>query len=604
MKKSIKVIVTFLALICISFLILGASAIDIVNENSNTVMTNNDLLLFSSSFSEDFTFSADGSSIMLLSDDDNFYLSWEIATEKIYSTAGNEIMMPRKCTHDYTPEQAVKQREEYMNEHNGNIWEENTNDGLPTGNYNCHTYAWYGFPDDEEYWLIYIDAFIDDVHCQPLSDKSELQEGDIIVFWDDDVATHSAKVYSIRYEAGNSEPIIELQSKLGQQGVYIHSFEYTETLYTYDDESFYRYTQGEHDWEIIENNGEDGVTLGCKAARKIDGVDTYCTHTMECDHLVYYQGTDSSGHYASCENGCFNLFEEHDYYVDTTLDSGHMLRCRWCNYSKYDDHEYYIYDKSEEYHCILKCTVCEHTYNCFHELSYTNVGSSGHTVSCTLYCFNIFELHDLYMYSAETEDYTVKCRDCNYSVRCVESPEYYGDSDDGHWVDCPDGCYSFYEPHTPDSYDDIGESSHEVVCADCGYTYYEDHNYGDCYHTASANYHYYECVDCGYTYAEAHTLRRVTSGDLYTHIVECTVCDYDSTESHTWVSYGTGYRCSVCKMLSDSPPIIMSLPDPELEAYLASLSVEEREEFIASLPEDQVDRVTALLPSDDEHLTE
>ena len=94
------------------------------------------------------------------------------------------------------------------------------------------------------------------------------------------------------------------------------------------------------------------------------------------------------------------------------------------------------------------------------------------------------------------------------------------------------------------------------------------------------------------------------STDLYTHIVECTVCDYDSTESHTWVSYGTGYRCSVCKMLSDSPPIIMSLPDPELEAYLASLSVEELEEFIASLPEDQVERVTALLPSDDEHLTE
>ncbi len=163
---------------------------------------------------------------------------------------------------------------------------------------------------------------------------------------------------------------------------------------------------------------------------------------------------------------------------------------------------------------------------------------------CVLY---YYEEHDLYMYSAETEDYMVKCRDCDHSVRCTQCPEYYGTDGTGHWVSCPDGCYSFLE---------------------------------------------------------SHTLRRVMSGDLYTHIVECTVCDYDSTESHTWVSYGTGYRCSVCKMLSDSPPIIMSLPDPELEAYLASLSVEEREEFIASLPEDQVDRVTALLPSDDEHLTE
>ena len=54
----------------------------------------------------------------------------------------------------------------------------------------------------------------------------------------------------------------------------------------------------------------------------------------------------------------------------------------------------------------------------------------------------------------------------------------------------------------------------------------------------------------------------------------------------------------------NSVPGILSLPDPEIEAYLSSLSDEELEEFIASLPEDQMDRVTALLPSDDDHLTE
>lgn len=73
---------------------------------------------------------------------------------------------------------------------------------------------------------------------------------------------------------------------------------------------------------------------------------------------------------------------------------------------------------------------------------------------------------------------------------------------------------------------------------------------------------------------------------------------------NTWISSGLEYECIVCGMTSDSIPGIMSLPDPEIEAYLASLSDEEFEEFIASLLEDQVARVTALMPSDDEHLTE
>lgn len=96
----------------------------------------------------------------------------------------------------------------------------------------------------------------------------------------------------------------------------------------------------------------------------------------------------------------------------------------------------------------------------------------------------------------------------------------------------------------------------------------------------------------------------IETGNLFSHIIECTICGLESTEAHTWVSAGLGYRCTVCGMLSDSVPGIMSLPNPEIEAYLASLSDEELEEFIASLPEDQVEHVTALLPSDDEHLTE
>jgi hypothetical protein len=228
------------------------------------------------------------------------------------------------------------------------------------------------------------------------------------------------------------------------------------------------------------------------------------------------------------------------------------------------------------YHTVM-CLTCGYSANELHSASYNSIDSNRHLKYCTVCNYSGFENHDLYVQAVYDGDNgcDIACRDCSYSFHCDCNPEYGGGDATGHYAACPDGYYSLFEAHNYGQYTDLDNGNHSATC-----------------------------VDCGYTYAEAHTLRRFMSTDLYTHIVECTVCDYDSTESHTWVSYGTGYRCSVCKMLSDSPPIIMSLPDPELEAYLASLSVEELEEFIASLPEDQVERVTALLPSDDEHLTE
>lgn len=148
--------------------------------------------------------------------------------------------------------------------------------------------------------------------------------------------------------------------------------------------------------------------------------------------------------------------------------------------------------------------------------------------------------------------------------------------------------------------DDGVPLGHEIVCLFYRYTHNE-HNL-----TAAAypDYHDMICTDCSYSYFESHAFFCVMTDSLFTHNVECAVCGYESTEAHTWISSGTGYRCTVCGMTADSIPNIMSLPDPELEAYLASLSDEELAEFIASLPEDQAARVTALLPNGDEHLIE
>jgi len=65
------------------------------------------------------------------------------------------------------------------------------------------------------------------------------------------------------------------------------------------------------------------------------------------------------------------------------------------------------------------------------------------------------------------------------------------------------------------------------------------------------------------------------------------------------------YAVCLHRMRSYAPGI-MSLPEPELEAYLASLGEEELDLFLASLPEEELARITALLPpeNDDEFLTE
>ncbi len=325
-----------------------------------------------------------------------------------------------------------------------------------------------------------------------------------------------------------------------------------------------------------------------------------------CQHEgdVYYTQYNDTSHRVKCYD-CDEVLETvaHEGYNTNYGSSGHQFYCTVCGYSAMRDHDIYISAVNNGVYTI-KCHGCSYVRNCSCGCEFEPDGDMGHDLTCMDCNYSIFEDHtyelsgdydssghefeciycyyseyvdhDLYMDSAESGEYVVKCYDCNYSVECWEDPVYYGNSDDGHSMSCPDGCYSIFEPHTY-TYIDTGNGTHTVTC-----------------------------VYCGYAYTAQHLLYRAESEteNLFDHIIGCLICEYKSTEAHTWKSSSLGYRCTVCGMVSDSVPGIMSLPDPELEAYLASLSVEELEEFIASLPEDQVERVTALLPSDDEHLTE
>jgi len=114
------------------------------------------------------------------------------------------------------------------------------------------------------------------------------------------------------------------------------------------------------------------------------------------------------------------------------------------------------------------------------------------------------------------------------------------------------------------------------------------------------------CDSCHTYYTELHDFNVISSTSLVHHTVYCEYCGYSYNESHDWYWDRIAYTCSICLKQTDSYPGIMSLPDPELEAYLASLSKEELDLFLASLPEEELSRITALLPpeNEDEYLTE
>ena len=69
--------------------------------------------------------------------------------------------------------------------------------GAPTSAYNCHSYAWYSASEDNPYWIVDVDVYINDVHTDQIS-KEDCRAGDIIVYYDEqEQPVHSAVVTEI-----------------------------------------------------------------------------------------------------------------------------------------------------------------------------------------------------------------------------------------------------------------------------------------------------------------------------------------------------------------------------------------------------------------------
>jgi len=336
------------------------------------------------------------------------------------------------------------------------------NSGLASTQFNCHSYAWYNASVDNPCWIRYPDEFIGDPHCFDITNETDVQEGDIVVFYNGDVAVHSAKVDSITYQSGDW--IIECVSKFHDEGIYLHNIDETSDVYTYDDYKFYRYTQGEHFLSIDEDNGESGHTFVCTAEKTVDGVHKTCSYTTECDG---------------------------EFTVTSVNSSYHRIYCSNCYYSEYVDHDLYMYSAAPEDY-VVKCHDCSYTVECWESPEYYGNSDDGHSVSCPDGCYSFYEPHTPGSYANTGEaTHDVVCDDCGY-----EYSEYhtFGNSASSY-----NSSYHFYQ------------------CVYCGETDSEAHSliYSD---TDSLYTHSIECRNCNYQSTENHNWIRRGTGYL------CTIC--------------------------------------------------------------------------------
>ena len=529
MKRSIH----FLVIVLMFFSIISSTFIYISASNSFKeiidVSNTNDLQNFNYLCSSSFSWEA-------MSSQFSRSLPYNLVGAKgeIHTTDGTEIQNVFICSSDYTQSQAEIARDAYMDNHYPNITEAYTDSGLATASYNCHAFAWYGSPYNGSYWIDYPTEFIDDIHCREITDLTELQEDDIIVFWDGELAIHSAKIYNIYFEAMSNTPTIECISKCGPQGVYIHSFEYTMQMYPYTSCSYYRYEQDQHDLKLKQDNGEDGCLIGCSIEA--------CPYTMCCDELVDYEANGAEGHYASCQDGCFISLENHNYSLDNVYDLFHTLRCQDCYYTLTESHTFYVHQNNGDNGCIVKCHSCTYTLESTDTPYYISDGNSGHIVFGISDCGAFTEDHTFYMYSDNGEDgCIVKCQYCDYTIYCDEAPEYLDIGAYGHYTNCPGGCFAFVADHTFD------------------------------YSPQSATYHIGICIYCMYYVPEI---------------------------PHTWVETATGYICSDCgiSITYNLANGISNLSDEELSVLLTLLSESERNALISSLSSDtDISRITIAI---------
>lgn len=371
-----KVVSVFLAAICCFLLVVGASASksEGLDDNAHT-----------------FNFLTD--------EYVNYLLSVSAGTLPdynrepyygIYTTNSILVNYAYLYDQDFLMGDATTARQNFMAAFGDSFKEIYQLSGYPTNKYNCHAYAWYGGSEAKQGWIDYPYSFYEDVHCIPITNENDIQEGDIVVYVNENVidnhnginhpkAVHSAVINNI-YSSK-----IECISKCGYYGLYKHSIDEASRLYDYTKKIYYRYVQDEH----------------CEVYTDINSAQ----HAVTCS--------------PNKENANCNFYELHSTNYTSLGNDSHRAYCSQCDYNITKNHDLYIYQDNGEDGCIVKCYDCSYVINCPEMAEYDPSGESGHYISCPSGDFSFFAEHDNKYTKIENNLYyhDVRCLDCGYTYQ-------------------------------------------------------------------------------------------------------------------------------------------------------------------------------------------
>lgn len=389
-----KVISVFLVVICCFSMIVGVSAseiVSVINENTEISSVNY--------FTEEYI------SFMILESISSISTFSYNPYDGIYTTGGILVNYAYLYQQDFTMTQAKDDRDLFLAMFVDDFEEVYVSSGYATNSYNCHAYAWYKGSKNKPGWIEYPYSFYEDVHCIPILNKNDIQEGDIAVYVNTTImdnhngqyyprAIHSAVIDDINSLADENFDCI---SKCGERGLYRHNINAASRLYNYNDIIYYRYAQGEHNEEYNAINSTQH-TLTCSAEKN----NVYC-------------------HY----------YEVHTTNYTSLGGNSHRAYCSQCDYDITENHDFYIYQDNGESGVTIKCNLCGFVKSCnIGVAEYVYGGQDGHYVDCSCGCYSFFAAHvpSIIMQTSSLSYHNALCKYCGEIYPAAHSwvPKNYG----------------------------------------------------------------------------------------------------------------------------------------------------------------------------------
>ena len=333
--------------------------------------------------------------------------------------------------------------------------------GNPTGDYNCHSYAWYMESINNPYWILNVETYVYDAHTESRGNNEVPQPGDLCVYLRNGQFVHSAVIDHIEGDT------IICRSKWGPSVLCEHPIASVPTDYWASSTGIACYILKitPHEW-AYESAGTDQHTRTC----------TICgaQETVSCDYTyTYLHGDVHDARCKYCNNGYESVPCSLSYIGN---DNGtHTRYCDICGNTQTVSCNVQYSNINNTRHSV-SCAECDYyiaSQLC--SVTYTSNGNKTHTGSCVK-CENIFSGSCSIAYSYLSADqHRGSCNKCDYAhtAACDYMTAYCGNSAAGdvHKRQCQICGHGSGSAATACSFifKGNGNNTHSQMCTQCLY---------------------------------------------------------------------------------------------------------------------------------------